>query len=326
MMKHNEYQWIKATDNGKFAPRDGAGALVYDGAMWLIGGWNPDDKNLFPKICSNDVWTSINGLEWTQVKPNTFIDAYFNSKLDWEGRHTVGYVVFDESMWIIGGDANQGHYQYDVWRSNDGKHWSFVNPDHLAPWGPRVLHHTLVFKDRIWVIGGQTIPQLAPADEVIYHDIWTTRDGVNWETIEMQDPFFPPRGMIGNSAVFQDKIWLLGGGTYDMPIKSIRNFYNDVWSSSDGSRWQRVLEHAPWAPRQYHEVAVFDDKLWVLEGWDGKQNRNDVWWSSDGIAWNELPNTPWAVRHAASVFVYQNALWVVAGNNMESDVWKLIKV
>ena len=52
-------------------------------------------------------------------------------------------------------------------------------------------------------------------------------------------------------------------------------------------------------------------------------NRNDVWYSDDGVRWQEVPNTPWKPRHAASVFVHDGALWMVAGNNMESDVWKL---
>jgi hypothetical protein len=40
------------------------------------------------------------------------------------------------------------------------------------------------------------------------------------------------------------------------------------------------------------------------------------------------PNGPaWVARtrHAASVFVHDDALWVVAGNNMESDVWKMTR-
>ena len=44
-----------------------------------------------------------------------------------------------------------------------------------------------------------------------------------------------------------------------------------------------------------------------------------------GIGWHELPNTPWKPRHAASVFVHAGSLWMVAGNNMESDVWKLTR-
>ena len=35
------YQWVKVTMDAPFAPRDGAGALVFQGQMWLIGGWNP---------------------------------------------------------------------------------------------------------------------------------------------------------------------------------------------------------------------------------------------------------------------------------------------
>ena len=73
-------------------------------------------------------------------------------------------------------------------------------------------------------------------------------------------------------------------------------------------------------------VAVFDQRMWVLEGWhkDG-ENRKDVWHSADGVDWREVPNTPWKPRHASSIFVHDHALWVVAGNNMESDVWKLVR-
>ena len=98
-----------------------------------------------------------------------------------------------------------------------------------------------------------------------------------------------------------------------------------MWSSADGIHWEQHTESAPWMARQYHEVAVFDDRLWVMEGWN-QENRNDVWYSSDGASWQELPDTPWDPRHAASVFVYDDALWMVAGNNMEQDVWKLERV
>jgi len=29
-----------------------------------------------------------------------------------------------------------------------------------VPWSPRVLHYTVVFQNQIWVISGQTLPQL----------------------------------------------------------------------------------------------------------------------------------------------------------------------
>ena len=139
------YQWTNATTTAAYAPRDGAGALVFKGLMWMLGGWNPYDKVYFPRICNNEVWSSADGAQWTLIKPNTFRDDRFDSNSDWEGRHTAGYVVYRERMWIVGGDANQGHYQNDVWNSKDGKTWNHVNKGQDVPWGPRVLHYTLVF-------------------------------------------------------------------------------------------------------------------------------------------------------------------------------------
>lgn len=320
------YEWINVTRKAAFAPRDGAGALTFAGKMWFIGGWNPHDKVHFPRICNNEVWSSADGATWTLVKPNTFLDAKFDAKKDWEGRHTAGYVVHRGKMWIVGGDVNQGHYQFDVWNSADGRTWQLVNEDRPVPWGPRALHHTAAFNDKIWVIGGQTVPQFSAEKEIFYRDIWTSGDGVEWKRIEPKEPYWPQRGMIGGSVVFQDRLWLLGGGTYDTPKIPQRKFFNDVWSTADGEKWTQHVDTAPWGPRQYHDVAVFDGRMWVMEGYSTKPgNRNDVWYSADGVNWYELPGTPWAARHAASVFVHEGALWMVAGNNMQPDVWKLVR-
>lgn len=319
-----DYAWVQVTAKAAFAPRDGAGALTHQGRMWFLGGWNPGDKKAFPRVCNNEVWSSADGKAWDLVKPNTFLDRSFDPAADWEGRHTAGYVVHRGKMWIVGGDVNQGHYHSDVWNSADGKAWTFVNKDKPVPWGPRALHYTLAFKDKIWVIGGQTVPQFAKADERFYRDVWTSADGVAWEKLVPKEPFWPQRGMIGGAAVLHGRLWLLGGGTYDTPKIPSRKFFNDVWSSADGVSWTKHLGRAPWEPRQYHDVAAFDGRLWVMEGYNVKGgNRKDVWYSADGVNWYEVPNTPWAPRHAASVYVHDGGLWMVAGNNMTSDVWML---
>lgn len=318
------YRWLEVTAEAQFAPRDGAGALVFHDQMWFLGGWNPRDKAHFPLICNNEVWSSTDGATWTLRKPNTFLNKRFDPKSDWEGRHTAGYAVLGGKMWIIGGDANQRHYQNDVWSTADGEKWSLVTD--RVPWGPRALHYTVAYKDRLWVIGGQTMPAFGGGEEQFYRDVWTSSDGKTWAEVTPVEPCWTTRGMIGGAAVFQDRVWMLGGGTYDTPTTPKRNFYNDVWSTDDGVHWKLHTTDAGWHPRQYHDVAVFDEQLWVLEGYDGKGNRNDVWRSADGAKWHEVPNTPWAARHASSIYVYNDALWVVAGNNMTSDVWRLARV
>lgn len=317
------YEWEQVNLKAPFAPRDGAGAVTFQGKMWFLGGWNPGDKQHFPRICNNEVWSSSDGLQWDLIKGNTFLDGKFDPASDWEGRHTAGYAVYKDRMWIIGGDCNQGHYQNDVWSSRDGISWEYVNKGKDPPWAPRALHYTVVHNDKLWVIGGQTMPAFAKSDEKFYRDLWTSTDGVEWQEVVPEEPCWSARGMIGGSAVMGGRIWILGGGRYDTP-KSPREYYGDVWSSADGIHWTQHTENAPWHVRQYHDVAVWDNRLWVLEGYHPSSlNRNDVWHSEDGNTWHEAPNTPWKPRHAASVYVHDGSLWMVAGNNMESDVWRL---
>lgn len=321
-----DYEWQLVTMTAPWQGRDGAGILSFKGKLWLLGGWNPGNREIFPLICSNDVWSSNDGANWTLEKPNTFKDRTFDPSSDWEGRHTAGYAVYRDRMWIIGGDANQGHYQNDVWNSADGKTWNYVNKEKDVPWGPRVLHYTVVHDDKLWVIGGQNLTQFGGGDEdYFYRDAWTSTDGIEWTKITPQEPCWSARGMIGGSAVMNGRIWILGGGRYDTPRVG-RLFHNDVWSSADGVHWTEHTSNAPWHPRQYHDVAVWDGKLWVMEGYHVEGgNRKDVWYSADGVDWKELPNTPWKPRHAASLVTHNGALWMIAGNNMEPDVWRLVR-
>ena len=132
------YQWTRLLEKTPYAPRDGAGILSFNDNIFIFGGWNPGDKKNFPRICNNEVWSSTDGKKWQLIKPNTFLDNSFDGDADWEGRHTGGYVIHNDKMWLVGGDVNQGHYQNDVWNSSDGKHWTRVTNN--VPWGPRALH------------------------------------------------------------------------------------------------------------------------------------------------------------------------------------------
>ena len=84
---------------------------------------------------------------------------------------------------------------------------------------------------------------------------------------------------------------------------------------------------APWAGRQFHNIAVFADKMWVVAGGTAASEGGStaVWYSTDGSNWANLPNTPWIQRHAASVWVFENALWFGCGSDVAvyNDIWKL---
>ena len=114
-------------------------------------------------------------------------------------------------------------------------------------------------------MGRQTLlKHCRDAEEVYYNDVWCSADGVNWEQVTQNAPW-SARGMIGGSAVLQDRIWLVGGGTFENPGRPIRSLFREVWSSANGVDWEQHKTPA-WPNRQFHEVAVYDDRLWVLEG------------------------------------------------------------
>jgi len=70
-----------------------------------------------------------------------------------------------------------------------------------------------------------------------------------------------------SAVVFDDKLWVLGGGA------------NDVWYSSDGVNWNCATDSAGWSSRESQTSVEFDNKLWVLGGYlYDSQYGSDVWY------------------------------------------------
>ena len=185
------------------------------------------------------------------------------------------------------------------------------------------MHSVVVFQNHLWVLGGQTLPQLTGSTEAFYADVWSSTDGENWEIQPSNGPSWSARSLAGVAA-FNDRLWVLGGGTYNTPTSS-RKYLNDVWSSIDGRNWDQVLKLAPWVPRFFHNAIEFDNRLWVFGGsTTGSQSLNDIWLTSDGKSWTQCPS-PISPRHAASVTVSGQSLYIMmgAGENVRNDVWRV---
>ena len=233
------YSWEKVSSAPGWAPRDGAGGLVFGGRMWLLGGWNWDDPVNFPRHTNSEVWASADGQEWELV----------TKAAPWEGRHCAGYVVHGQKLWVVGGDANQGHYQNDVWCSSDGKDWECACAD--VPWRGRIAHITVAHAGAIYVIGGQNFPgwkgsfgKLPDEPQRYYSDVWRSVDGRSWERILDNAPW-APRGYVGGAgSTMNGRIYLVGGGTYETVSEICRpsppDPGNDTLQVSQG-----VLNSAP---------------------------------------------------------------------------------
>jgi hypothetical protein len=225
----------------------------------------------------------------------------------WSGRRGHTSVVFDNKMWVLGGwDTIFGSRgcRNDVWYSTDGINWTQATDS--AGWSPRWGHTSVVFDNKMWVLGGG------------YNDVWYSSDGVNW--IEATDSAGWSGRYGHTSVVFYNKIWVIGGWSTVSPY-----YRNDVWFSSDGVNWTCVTASARWSPRAWHTSVVFDNKIWVLGGLDlyGLYS-NDVWYSTDGINWTQAGLAGWSGRAWHTSVVFDNKIWVLGGDDgyiNRNDVW-----
>jgi hypothetical protein len=198
--------------------------VVFDNKMWVIGGFDGTDFK-------SDVWYSSDGITWAQATAS----AAFGKRAG----HTS--VVFPDpndnnklKMWVIGGSSAPQTTppseidmpQNDVWSSSDGINWMLATS--VAAFPARMQHTSVVFADRMWVIGGK---EGSPANPEYLWDSWFSSDGVNWRQSTTSNYFHPTRA--GHASVVYPKndggIWVIGGitkGDYQ-PTP----FLGDVWTT-----------------------------------------------------------------------------------------------
>jgi hypothetical protein len=336
----NGINWTQETASAGWSARWGLKSAVYDGKMWISGGFDSARKN--------DVWSSSNGINWTQE----------TASAGWSARHYHGMIAMNSSLWVYGGTTGSG-YVNDVWSSSDGVNWTQETAS--AGWSARSGFPSVTFNGEIIVIGGFTGSLYSQA-------IWTSSDGINWTDIS-----YPYRRIQAASEVFNNKVWVLGGNvtgsstayssqilSYSENVSSETNFtvetnspgwsargllssavfnsklwimggwdgtnrYNDVWSSSNGVNWSQETAGAAWSARDGHTSLFFDNKVWVIGGQTSSQFTNEVWSSSDGINWTLEVDAPWTGRTQHTSVVYDNKIWVIGGSSDAStrlnDVW-----
>ena len=280
--------WVRVVEKAAFSPRDTAEDVVFHGKMWISNGYIAGGKLV------RDLWSSSDGVTWELVTDNTPYDGY--SKM----------AVYDGKIWAV---------KASVWNSSDGVHWKQISQK--TSFGARGYGELVVFRGRMWQIG---------SDEV-----WNTADGVKWECMNANAPFGSRSGSA--VAVYRDKLWLMGGATAQASNPSEKHYpnlttHNDVWCSSDGVKWTRVLEHSPWAERLWVVAKVYAGKLWIIGGFSNRKSANfaEAWHTEDGKIWQDYRSVPmFSPRHEVTSYVFNSSLWVVGGNMwpLMNDVWRL---
>ena len=302
----DEIDWVLES-TAPWQPRDSQTEWVFNGQLWLAGGWF-DSYEAPPR----DVWSSPDGRTWSRVCGNA----------PWVHSDLAMSLAFKDRLWIMGGwykGRLPGHSASDqVWASRDGAQWEMVTAH--AGWSPRLAAGLVEHRGRMWLLGGIEDYYFG-TDASLKNDVWSSGDGKTW-TQETAHAGWSPRAY-HQAVTLNGRIYVLGGGNYVPRYHAT----NDVWSSSDGVHWRCESACAPWAARMWFSAVAYRGRIWVLGGWSkAADNHGDVWHSADGKTWARLDTkTCWKARHEHSALVFKDRIWVFGGHArpLSSEVWSL---
>ena len=181
-----------------------------------------------------------------------------------------------------------------------------------AGFSGRYGFESVVFKGRLWVIGGSS------TNFDYFNDIWYSQDGVAWIRATENGGFRPRR----NHQVVEHRgqLWLIVGET------GMTEYANDVWTSKDGVYWTRVDVKQPFPALVNHQVTVFKGEMWIVGGYGAEATGHSVWSSKDGKVWTEVVHeAAFPDRDGHQLVTFKNKMWIIGGRQRGSvrfaDVW-----
>ncbi len=294
-----EYKMSRQSTHVTDFPRDGSSLIQMGDYIYLYGGWTATGS-------WNDVYRSSGDLTEWQKMPDA----------PWKGRHTFGAGKLRSGLFIFGGDYNDD--LFDVWKSTDGINFQPVANNLETTVKRRIIYGTCTHNNKLYVMGGQS--NLDALDAGL-NDVWESSNGLLWKKIA-DDKTFLGKNIAGSVTSFNGKIWVVGGGYYRDPDPAIK-WTNQIYSSPDGVEWKREND-GPWVGRQYADVCVWDNRLWMVGGNNG-QNLAEIWYMNKDGSWVQytLPNL-FTARHASAIAVYNNKL-VFACGDYNNECWVIEK-
>ncbi|HYG39343.1 MAG TPA: hypothetical protein VD908_12015 [Cytophagales bacterium] len=235
-----------------------------------------------------------------KLDPETYVLKKIPTPLWANGSSTV---EFNNKLWYLG---------KEVWSSGDGEIWTLEKSQEF--WNERVLFESIVNNDKLWILGGRSSFFGPSAEDVLYSGNGTdwsiAADTTSWRNRE----YFTP-------ITFEGKVWIIGG----------QRGGNEIWSSSDMTHWDKVLENPPFGERLNSGCIVYNNKIWLFGGEEAMIGVKDIWYSSDGKNWVKSAKTlPWSFGVVKPV-IYEGKIWVLGpkgeiwssrdGENWEKNSW-----
>lgn len=130
---------------------------MFKNRIWIIGGGVIDGDKVNNPNSDKEIWSSDDGINWTQAT---------NNSTDKLSRTPI---VFDDKLWLIGGNRNDGNFANALYVSDDGVNWQ----EQSAPWSPRGGTVAWVFDEKLFMTGGKySFTKNGEITFVYSNDVW----------------------------------------------------------------------------------------------------------------------------------------------------------
>lgn len=243
-------QWDQ-TGVAQFPSRGEAAGCVFNGNLWIMGGQGRSHG-------LNDVWSSPDGLTWTQV----------TAAAGWSARQTFACAAFNNRLWVLGGRGMTGSPMNDVWSSADGVTWTAVATGNSI-WSPRAGAAVAVAAGKLWLFGGRL------DDGTVSDELWSSPDGATWTKVQTSEGWGgsgPAGRWRATLASLDGKTLCLFGGIdrSGAPLGDLNLFDGGGWDLGTGVTDWSILCPASTAWR---------GALWFAGGMYTNDAANDAVWS-----------------------------------------------
>ncbi len=238
----NGITWTLVTSTAGFGARNQHAVIAYGGKLWVIAGYTSSRKN--------DVWSSSDGTTWTQVTVTSGFLA----------RWGLTSWVFNNKMYISGGETGTNTWANDVYSSTDGATWTQETGSAFA--SGRWFCNSIVFNNKIYIFGGKTNTTLTT-------QIYVSTDGINFALISSPSGWSNRFGCA--SGILNNKLFIVGGS----------GALTEGWIMDTNETFIKMP--ATGFSKQYFGMITIGTKIYALAGYTGSASTNTIYSYSGDI-------------------------------------------
>jgi len=338
--------WSPAGGNPPSA-RSGAKAIVLNNVLYVMGGQDAVGNYI------NDVWSTTDGLAWTQI----LLHAPWGGRADFELLlfGNVIYLAGGQGVPSLGGAPDVGLW-HDVWTTTNGTAWVQQTP--AAPWIGRRRFGFYSVGSTLYVLGGIVSNGTNTTYANATADLWQSIDnGVTWTRVNgnafnvAASPMLPQtiitspgagaeygglgtitvvNGAGGSGAVAQsyttgdddvyEAEWCYQYDIDAVTFTTVGSGYTTpcTWTMNSlgvaiPATGYGFLDGTAVSGGRGGEV-VFDNGLYYyFTTYINGSESNEIWTSPDGIVWTLKTAAPGYATRSMQAFVY-GAIWIIGGS------------